>query len=185
MTAPTEPARVTAGDTITWLKSLTDYPASAGWALAYTLVNAQGKYTVGTTASGDDHQASVSAAASALWVAGTYTWVAAVTRGAERYTVGQGSIVIAPDLIAAASHDGRTSARKALDSVNAALETYGAKAYLQSYEISGRKQAFHSPGEFLAYRSQLVAEVARETRAQRLAAGLSPRNQIHVRFGRP
>ena len=182
MTATTEPSRVTAGDTITWLKSLSDYPASSGWVLTYTLINSAAKITITATASGADHLVNVSAATSAAYGVGLYTWVAAVAQGSERYTLGQGSIAIAPNLAAAATYDTRTSAKKALEAVNLALETYGAKAYQHSYEIAGRKQQFQTPGDFLAFRSKLMAEVAREDNAQRLSAGLSPRNQIQVRF---
>lgn len=182
MTATTEPTRLTAGDTITWQKSLADYPASAGWVLSYTLINSAVKITITASASGADHLVSVAAAVSTGWATGTYTWQAVVTRAAERFTVGQGRITVAPDLVAATTYDARTSTRKALDAVNAALENYGAKAYLQSYEIAGRKQQFQTPGEFLAFRSKLQAEVAQEDNAARLAAGLAPRNQIRVRF---
>ena len=183
MTTPTsEPTRLTAGDTVTWAKTLTDYPASASWVLAYTLINAAGKITITAAASGDDHLVTVLAATTANWVAGAYTWVATVTKAAERYTVGQGTVTIAPNLAAATTFDTRTSAKKALEAVNTALETYGAKAYMQSYEINGRKQQFHTPGDFMAFRSKLIAEVAREDNAARLAAGLAPRNQIAVRF---
>lgn len=182
MTATTEPSRVTAGDTITWTKALSDYPASAGWVLAYTLINSAAKITITATASGDDHLASVAAATSAAWAAATYTWHAAVTKAAERYTVGTGQMVVAPNLAAASTFDTRTSARIALDAVNTALQTYGAKAYMQAFEIAGRRQQFHTPGEFLAFRSKLQAEVAREDNATRLAAGLAPKNQISVRF---
>lgn len=182
MTATTEPGRVTAGDTITWLKALSDYPASAGWVLAYTLINSAAKITITATASGADHLATVAAATSAAWGAGTYTWVAVVTKAAERYTVGSGVIIVAPNLAAATTYDTRSSAKKALEAVNTLLETYGSKAYLHSYEISGRKQQFQTPGDFLAFRSKLQAEVAREDNAARLAAGLAPRNQLYVRF---
>lgn len=182
MTATTEPSRVTAGDTVIWVKTLVDYPASAGWVLAYTLINAAAKYSITCTASGDDHRASVPAATTAAWAAGTYTWSAAVTLGAERYTVADGRITIAPNLADATLLDTRTSAKKALEAINLLLETYGAKAYLQSYEINGRKQHFHTPGDFMALRSKLQAEVAREDNAARLAAGLASRNQIQVRF---
>ena len=182
MTAPLEPSRVTAGDTITWLRSLADYPASSGWVLSYTLINSAAKITITATASGDDHLASVAAATSAAWAAGTYTWHAAVTKAAERYTVGTGQMVVAPNLAAASTFDTRTSARIALDAVNTALQTYGAKAYMQAFEIAGRRQQFHTPGEFLAFRSKLQAEVAREDNATRLAAGLAPKNQLQVRF---
>ena len=182
MTATLEPSRVTAGDTITWLRSLADYPASAGWVLSYTLINSAAKISITATASGADHLVTVPAATSAAYAAATYTWHAAVTKAAERYTVGTGQMVIAPNLATAATYDTRTSARKALDAVNLAMETYGAKAYLHSYEIAGRKQQFQTPGDFLAFRSKLMAEVAREDNATRLAAGLAPKNQLQVRF---
>lgn len=182
MTATTEPSRITAGDTASWLKSLSDYPASAGWVLTYTLINSAAKITITATASGADHSVSVSAATSAGYTAATYTWHAAVALGSERYTVGTGSIVIDPNLAAASTFDTRSTAKKALEAVNLLLESYGAKAYLQSYEIAGRKQAFSSPGDFMAFRSKLMAEVAREDNATRLAAGLSAKNQLFVRF---
>ena len=182
MTATTEPTRITAGDTITWLKSLADYPATDGWVLAYTLINAAAKITITATASGADHLVSVSAATSTGYAAGTYSWQATVTLGGVRHTLATGSIVIAANMAAATLLDGRTSARKALDAVNALLETYGSKAYMQAYEINGRSQKFHTPGEFLAFRSQLQAEVAREENAARIAAGLAPKNQVYVRF---
>lgn len=182
MTATTEPSRVTAGDTVTWLKSLADYPASAGWSLVYTLINAAAKQTITATASGDDHLVTVSAATTASWAAGSYTWSARVSKASEKFTVATGSILVAPDLAASATFDTRSSARKALEAVNTALETYGAKAYMHSFEIAGRKQAFQTPSEFMAFRSRLMAEVAREDNATRLAAGLAPRNQLAVRF---
>jgi hypothetical protein len=182
MTATTEPARVTAGDTIAWAKSLADYPASAGWVLGYTLINSAAKITITATASGDDHAVNVLAATSAAWAPATYTWHAAITKAAERYTLGTGQITVAPNLAAATTYDTRTSARKALEAVNLAMESYGAKAYLHSYEIAGRKQQFATPGDFLAFRSKLMAEVAREDNATRLAAGLAPKNQLQVRF---
>lgn len=182
MTATTEPSRVTAGDTVTWTKSLSDYPASSGWVLSYTLINSAAKITITATASGADHQVLASAATSAAWTAGLYTWVSAVAKASERFTIAQGSITIAPNLAASSTFDTRSSARKALEAVNLLLESYGTKAYMQGYEINGRKQQFNSPGDFLAFRSKLMAEVAREDNAARISAGLSPRNQISVRF---
>lgn len=182
MTPTTEPLRHTAGDTLAFTKTLADYPADDAWVLSYTLINGTHKITFAATASGADHAVNVLASTTAGWTAGTYTWQSVVTKAAERYTIGQGSMVIAPDFAAAATFDARTSARKALDAVNLLMETYGAKAYLQGYEINGRKQQFHTPGDFLAFRSKLIAEVARQDNAARLAAGLAPRNQIQVRF---
>lgn len=182
MTATTEPSRITAGDTATWLKSLPDYAANDGWVLAYTLINATHKISLTATASGADHLVNAAAATTAVWAAGTYTWQATVTKAADRYTVATGQITIAANWAAATTLDTRSSAKKALEAVNDLLESYGSKAYLQSYEIAGRKQSFNSPGDFLAFRSKLMAEVAREDNAARLAAGLSSKNQLFVRF---
>ena len=182
MTATTEPSRVTAGDTVSWTKTYSDYLATASWVLSYTFINGTAKITATASASGADHLISIAAATTAGWAAGTYTWQAVVTKGAERYTVGQGVLIVAPNLAAATTFDTRSSARKALEAVNTLLETYRDKAYMQGYEINGRKQQFHTPGEFLAFRSKLMAEVAREDNATRLAAGLAPRNQLYVRF---
>lgn len=182
MTATTEPVRVTAGDTIIWLKSLSDYPASSGWALSYTLINSAAKITATATASGDDHLVSITAVTSAAYTPGTYTWSAVVSKAAERYTLGTGVISIAPNLSASATYDTRSSAKKALEGVNTLLESYGSKAYMQGYEIAGRRMQFQTPGDFLAFRSKLMAEVSKEDNAARLAAGLAGKNQLFVRF---
>ena len=62
----TEPTSITAGDSVAWTRSLSDYPASAGWSLAYTLINAAAKITINASAAGDDHAVSVSAATLSL-----------------------------------------------------------------------------------------------------------------------
>lgn len=185
MTAPiptTEPTSFTAGDTVAWVKTLEDYPASDSWVLAYAFINAAAKFSLTASASGDNHAVTIAAATSAAYAAGTYTWVATVTKAGERYTVGTGSATVLPNLAAASTYDTRTPARKALDAAETALATYGAKAYLQSYEIAGRSQRFQDPGAFLAWRDKLKAEVRREENAAAIAAGRRPRNQVLARF---
>lgn len=177
-----EPTSITAGDTVSWTKSLDDYPASASWVLAYAFINASAKFTATASASGDDHSVTIAAATSAGFAAGTYTWVATVTKASERFTVGTGTAVVLPNLAAASTYDTRTAARKALDAADLALATYGAKAYLQAYEIAGRSQRFQDPGAFMAWRDKLKAEVRREESVAAIAAGRRPRNQILARF---
>lgn len=178
----TEPQSITAGDSVAWTKSISDYPASASWVLAYTLINAAGKIALTSSASGDDHAVSVAASSTATWAPGSYTWQATVTKAAERYTVGTGRITILPNLAAATLFDTRTAARKALDAADLALASYGAKAYMQAFEINGRSQKFHDPGMFMAWRDKLKAEVSREENAARLKAGLAPKNMVYTRF---
>ena len=93
----TEPAYLQAGDTIHWQRTLPDYPAGDGWVLAYRFINQAARIDVVSVADGDVHQVSISAAATGAYAAGDYTWTAFVTRGADRYTIGQGRTTIRPD----------------------------------------------------------------------------------------
>lgn len=183
-----EPARIIAGDTAKWLKTLADYPASAGWVLDYTLINATGKTTITATAQGDDHLVNTAAATTAAWVAGIYDWRAKVTKASEVYTVGSGRITIAPSF-GVATLDSRTASRVMLDAVEAVmLKT--ASSNVQEYEIAGRRLKHYSMGELLQLRDRLRGEVAREEAAQQLAnaaatgkpTGGAP-GRIYVRFG--
>lgn len=178
-----EPAAVTAGDTVTWKKSLSDYPASAGWVLKYRLINAAGKIDITTSADGDDHLVSVLASTSAGWTAGAYTWQSYVTRASERYTLETGAIDVKPDLASLSTgYDTRTPSRKTLDLLDAAMVAHGSKAWTQEYEISGRRMKFVNASDFMSFRSKVVAEVAREEAAGRIAAGLPIKSKVLVRF---
>lgn len=183
-TVPTaEPARVTAGDTLTWSIALDDFPAGDGWALKYRLINPAGKIDLTAAALGDAYLVQVPATTSAAWPAGRYAWTRYVQKGAARHTTGAGVIVIDPDLAAqSAGYDTRSSAKKCLDELDAALAAYGHKAYTQEYDVAGRHLRFASPADFLAFRSKVQAEVAREEAAARLAAGDLPRTKILTRF---
>jgi hypothetical protein len=176
----TEPAAVTAGDTLTWRRSLADFPASAGWVLAYAIVSRTDKLTITAAADGDDHLVTVPAAISAGWPPGEYTWQATVSLGDVRHTVGTGRLSVAPDLTTQTSgYDARTSAQAALDAVNAWLKT--AQPWVSEYEIGDRRLKY---ADVLAYRSKLQAEVAAELRAADLAAGSPRAGKLYVRFGR-
>jgi len=186
-TIPTSiPSRITAGDTVQWKISLADYPASAGWVLHYRLINSAGKVDINASADGDAHLVNVMAATSSGWAAGDYDYQAYVDGvDTQRFTVDKGKIRIDPNLAAqSGGFDTRSSARKCLDALDAALEVYGSKAYTQEYEIRGRRMRFNSPGDFLTFRSKIQAEVAREEAAERLAQGKNPRNKVLVRFER-
>jgi hypothetical protein len=181
----TEPTRVHAGDSLTWRRDdlTAQYPATAGWALSYTLISASRVINIATTPDGDAFAVSVAASATAGWPAGDYTWAAAVTLGAQRSTIAQGRITVLPNLAGAVGGlDVRSPARQALDAVNTALASYGAKAYLQEIQTGDRRQRFNTPSEFMAFRSRLMAEVSREE----AAAGMRPTgtNRLLVRFRR-
>lgn len=183
MSAPTpttEPASLNAGDTARWLKSLADFPASAGWVLTYTLVNATQRITFNAAAQGDDHLVSVPAATTAAWVAGSYDWRASVSLAGEVYTVGSGRMAIAPAFGAAV--DARSQARRALDAIEATLEGRASSSTAE-YEIAGRRLKHIPVPELLQLRDRLRQDVRGEDAAAAVAAGLQRPGRVYVRFG--
>jgi hypothetical protein len=156
----TEPTSVTAGDTLTWRRSLPDYPASAGWVLSYALANADGLITITATADGDDHLVSVAAATSAGYLPGEYAWQSYVTKSADRYMVDRGALTILPNLATqGAGFDLRTPTKVALDKIDAWLSRPDTLPFVSEYEIAGRRMKY---ADVLAMRSKLVAELTRE-----------------------
>lgn len=184
MTATTEPTRLTAGDTIAWTKSLTEYPATGGWTLVYRLINAAGHIDIAGTASGSDHAIAVSASDSAAWPPGDYAWQSYVENGAVRHTVGKGRLTIDPNFAAQADgYDDRSIARKILDGLLAAYQSATlSKSFVQEYEIAGRKIKFAAKTDWLAEINFWKAEVAKEENAARRSAGKGLGTRIYERF---
>lgn len=180
-TIPTsEPASLDAGNTAKWLKSLPEYPASAGWALTYELVNAQVRIAFSASPSGDDHLVAVPASTTAGWVAGDYDWRASATRSGEVYTVGRGRITVAPSF--GAARDARGHARRTLEAIEATLEGRASSATAE-YQIAGRSLKYIPVAELLVLRDRYRRDVQAEEDA---AAGgsVGGRGRIMVRFGR-
>lgn len=176
-----EPTTVNPGDTVRWTKTLADYPASAGWALSYILLNASSKITITATASGDDHVVNVAAATSASWTAGDYAWRAQVALAGDVFTVGEGRITVAPSF-AATTLDTRSSVRKALEAVEAYLSD-PSNLTAAKYQIAGRSLDRFPLPDLWKHRDRLRFEVAREDAATRAAAGLPDTRRVFVRFG--
>lgn len=183
-TSPIEPTTVTAGDTLIWLRTLSDYPATDGWVLKYRLLNASGKIDVVAAASGTDFLITITNIVSAAYVAGTYDWTSWVEGNSQRITIGTGRIVVKPDPAAQNTFDGRSNARKALEALQTAYQSYitAGNAHIAEYEIAGRKMKFRSSAEILEQISYWQTQVKGEERAERLAKGLKAGNKLHVRF---
>lgn len=176
MSAPiqtSEPAHLRAGDTASWQITLPDYPASAGWSLAYTLINASAKISFTSSASGDAHRVSVPPATTSGWSAGTYAWQCRVSKAGEAYTVATGSITIDPDFAAAgiATLDARTHAQKTLDAIEAWIERHDLA--VADYQIAGRAMKYVPISELLKLRDAY----RREVRGQSGKSG-----RVYVRF---
>lgn len=184
MTATTEPTRITAGDTVAWTKTISDYPASAGWVLKYRLINPSGHYDITASASGSDHAVSIDAASSAGWAAGDYALQGVVEKAGQRFTVFTERIAVAPNLMAeAGAFDSRSAAEKILANLLANYQTASLeKAFVQEYEIAGRRIKFNAKADWLLEINFWKREVARERRAARAAAGLGSGTRVYERF---
>ena len=183
MSAPipyTEPARIVAGDTAKWIKTLADYSAADGWVLSYTLVTAANRYTFNAAAAGTDHLATVDAATTSAWVAGDYAMRGQVTKAGEVFTVFTGRVTVDPAFGAAI--DARSQLRRTLEAVEATLEGRASSAVAE-YQIAGRMLKNIPLSDLLALRDRSRMDVMREDAADRAAAGLPVKGRITVRFG--
>jgi hypothetical protein len=179
-----EPSSVIAGDTLSWQKSLASYPASAGWTLHYRLINAETHLDIPSSANGEAHLINIPAATSAAYAPGIYSWQSYVTNiGGERYTIQTGKIEINPDWTALSLLDTRSIARQILDALEAAWVSASAKrAFVWEYKIAGRQMKFATRVEWIAELDYWRREVAKEERAEKIAAGLDSGRKVYVRF---
>lgn len=180
-TPTTEPTSLIAGDTAKWLKTLSDYPASAGWVLTYTLINASAKITFGATSIGDNHLINVAAATTESWEAGSYAWRATVALSGEVFTVSSGTLTVEP-AFGTDTLDNRSHARKALANIEAYLENSN-NLTAARYQIAGRELQRIPIADQLALRDRYRVEVAREDAAANVARGLPDKRRVMVRFG--
>lgn len=123
MTAPLTalPASITAGDSIAWMLTRDDYPATAGWALSFVFINGAAKIAMAATAVGDRHAIAIEAATTALYTPGKYTYAGFAANGTVRHTIERGSMDVLPNLAVQATYDGRAWYDKAIEALEAAI----------------------------------------------------------------
>lgn len=162
-----EPSTVRAGETWTWTRSLSDYPAGE-WALVYTFTSATAALSLTATADGTAHLVRETPLVTADHAPGRYQGFAQVSDGTDTFTVWTGSLQVLPDLSSADSYDGRSFARKMLDSIEAILENRGTQGDLDrvSVVLEGRSHQ-QNPELLLPLRDRFRVEVKREEMAQR------------------
>lgn len=182
----TEPREITVGDSLSWKRSLSDYPASAGWKLHYALFNATAAYTIASFADGDDHAVSVPGTTTASWTAGRFDWSAYVTHAdGRRVSLFTGAIKILPDL--SQPYDGRTHARKMLDAIEAVLEGRATSQEIDLVKaqrgINGDDRAIErDTAALIPLRDKYKAEVAAEERVAAIARGDKRPRNVKIRF---
>jgi len=180
----TLPSSINAGDTLTGSASYADYPASDGWALTVALFNSGGAFNFNATADGDDFAISVDAVTTSAWTAGRYDYSAYVSKGFERITVHSGCMDINPDPSLGVAADGRSHARKLLDSIEAMIEGRASAGDLDILEgqLNSRSYKREGDGYLITLRDKYRAEVMAEDRANKIANGEIVSQSLKTRF---
>jgi hypothetical protein len=182
-----EPAEFRAGDTVTWLKTVEDYPPTDGWTLKYAFRSAASKFNVTAATSGTDYLSTITAADSAPLAAARYEWLAFVTKGSGstlvQHSVDEGSARVLPNLSADVVYDARSDARKIYDDLIDKYKTLaGSGMQVQSYNVAGRGVTYNKPAEMLDAIKYWAAQVRAEDDAEAAANGLGSSRQVGVLF---
>ena len=175
-----------AGDTLTLLIAIDNFPADEGWTLTYGFRKDHGSViSFASTASGSQYALTVSATDTAQWLPGKYVGTARVTSGAQSFTVWRGSMEVLPDLAQQIdNYDTRSPAKKNLDSIDLVLSRKATQDVLQT-TIAGQSIGRMTNDQLLEARAYWSNIVDGELAAENAANGLGSGRNILVRFGRP
>jgi hypothetical protein len=132
--ATTEPTRFHAGDSVSFIKSLSDYSSAAGWSCVYYFRGYQlAKLDLTSTPSDAGHVITITAAQSATLIPGTYDLTGFATNGTDRVEIFSGRVEVLPDPVSQdTGDDTRSQARRTLDNINAVLEGRATSSILNS-----------------------------------------------------
>jgi len=177
------PSTFTVGDTLTGEVISTDYPASKGWSLQYTI---NGPYTANAmaTANGDNYALSIPSSTTSNWPAGDYFFSILVRLNNERHTLAQGPLKILPNLASGALVDARSHNRKMLDAIRAFQEkkATGEQMDILKSAFMGRSVERISTADLLSLEQQYQAKVTAEENVERIRQGLKTHNTLYTRF---
>lgn len=180
----TEPASITAGDTIKWKRHYGDYLPGDGWTLSYALVKDGQHISLTATDNGDGyHLVTIAKAASKAYQCGEYYWQSYVDDGSERYQVDSGTIEIKPNFEALkGGYDSRTHVQKTYEALKAVIEQKATQDQLNYTMPSGRSIGRMTWPDILKAYDKYKALYAQEQRAERIANGLGHNGKIFVRL---
>ena len=179
-----EPSQITAGDSLAWSASFSDYLPGDGWTLSYGLTGASTQRIDATTGpDGLSFAVALPTTATAAWTPGCYLLTAFVNRGngTERVTLYSRALEVLPNPTAAAP---TTHAQRCLALIEAAMEGRIPRG-LEETTIDGQMISRIPMKELFDLHEKYEAKVKDETALARAAAGVQRRNQIYVRFRRP
>jgi hypothetical protein len=176
-----EPVTIIAGDTISFTKSLADFPASQGWSLKYTLRGGANPIEFTSTADGDDHVLSVDALTTAQWLPQDYTFSGFAEKGSERDSIYLATLTVIANTESSDATQQTTHAQRMIERLESVLEGKARSDILDS-EVEGtviRRMPFADVFKLLQkYRRMRESEIA----AERIRNGQSSGRKIVTRL---
>jgi hypothetical protein len=180
-----EPQIITAGDTIEFIRTISDYPASDGWTLSYVLRGPQTYRTNATTYQTSDYRVALASNTTANYLPGLYSLEAYVTNATARYSVEtwfpQVTVRENPAAYTDQAFDNRTFAAKTLAACETAILKLGSRT-VQTASVNGQSYSIQQLPALLALRNRMREEVQAQQDAISVAAGLGAKKNVLVRF---
>lgn len=156
----TIPTQITAGTTVKFRRSFSDYPTSDSWVYTFYLAGAKVLNKVATVANGE-FNVTLAATDTTTLTPGGYKYSEVVSKSGEIVSVGSGVLEVLPNLITATAGSLQSLEEKDL----AAIETYltgHAPTDVKSYTINGRSLERIPREELYRLRGKLQAKVWRQ-----------------------
>jgi hypothetical protein len=153
------PERITAGATLKYSRSFSDFRADDGWTLELRLAG-RNLLTVAGTPNGASFDFALAVAATATLGAGNYTWRELATKAGETFVAASGAVTVEADIAAAQAGDFLSWAERTLPVVEAAI-AWRLTGDVQSYSIAGRSMTKIPMAELLQLRATCQAAVQR------------------------
>lgn len=177
------PTELVAGDRWAWKRTdASNY--GEDYTLSYELTPISGgdPITLTATFASGEYLVEISAATTVNYAAGTYAYVALITRDSddERVRIGYGSVVVKPDP-ATSTADTRSHARITLDAIEAVIQNRATQDQM-AYTINGRELQRTPIPDLLKLRDVYKAEVRKEDMAEKVRKGMNTGSQIKVRM---
>jgi len=181
-----EPQSARAGDTWRWTRSLSAYPATAGWTLKYRLLWADAAEEFSASPDGASFVVELSPVVTSSFAQGRAALFSWVEKGAdatyERVSLGNQPLEILPNLAVADSHDGRSHARIMLAAIESILEGRASAGDLDTVRAAWGDVATERDAKQLReLRALYAAQVSAEDAAEAAARGYE-QNFVQMRF---
>lgn len=161
------PRSLVKGNSVSWKKSLSRFPASA-WNLKYYLVNSSNQIVISASADGDDHLVEINPTTSDEYIAGDYFFHEKIEKSdsSEIYLLNSGTISILTDFAdATTGHDARSWVKRTLDKIRAVIDGK-VQHDRANYSIHGRQLSTYSWIEILDLEKEFSSRYAAEKRAR-------------------